>query len=100
MVAGVANLPDLGGVTQSNSRQATSVWDLKKRSYLWRDMKWGEALSFSPDDQFLLTNKHIIKLETGAIVGSDYIGTQGKLSPDNKTLLTRDDKAFYIYQIQ
>lgn len=89
-------LPD---ASDFNENSPTSVWDIKKRKYLWKEKNWGQALAFSPDDQYLLTNKHVVNLKTGEIVGSNYIGKEGKISPDNKTLLTKDDQYFYIYKI-
>lgn len=101
VVAGLAAIvnPETGDVPDFKEKSMTSVWDLKQRKYLWKENSWGQALAFSPDDQYLLTTKHVVNLKTGEIVGSNYIGTEGKISPDNKTLLTKDDQFFYIYKI-
>ncbi len=101
VIAGLAAIvnPETGDIPDFNEKSPTSVWDIKQKKYLWQEKNWGQALSFSPDDQYLLTSKHVVNLKTGEIVGSNYIGKEGKISPDNKTLLTKDDKFFYIYRV-
>ena len=75
------------------------VWDRVHKKYVWKNTTADTPSAFSPNDKYLLCKGLIVHADTGETAFNDLKGTQGKFSPDGRSLVTVDDKAFYIYTL-
>ena len=88
--------------TESSGKATSSaLYDMAHKKYIWKkDVDYGEALAFSWNSAFIITNKgYIVDAKTGEIAADGLKGTLGAIfSPDGYSFVTTDNKAFYIYK--
>jgi len=75
------------------------VWDPEKVNHVWKDKPFGIPSAFSPNNAYLLCEGVIVDAATGQAAFNGLQGKHGKFSPDGRSLVTVDDKAFYIYTL-
>lgn len=78
---------------------ALVIWDRAKKKILWRKPNLSTPIAFDPSSRYIMIKGAVWDWKADKLVASGILGDVGKFSNDGRTLVTRGNKAFYLYAL-
>ena len=84
---------------EEEGKRALVIWNRIKKTFVWKRPDLSRPIAFSPDNRYLLVKGAVWEWRKDKQVAEGILGDSAKFSLDGKLLVTRDNKAFYIYAL-